>query len=273
MSALITGMRWAAGTLLVVCALVLVLWMFQRRLIYLPDRSIPGAEGIEDVEFEGADGALLTAWLVPAGGVATATVVVFPGNAGNRAARVPLADALSRRGLDVVLVDYRGYGGNPGSPNEQQLVADGTALIDRLATHTESPLIYLGESLGAGVAVSVAVERPPAALILRSPFSSLAAVASVHYPWLPLDALLWDRYPVVETVTTLDVPMLVILGTGDGIVPPDQSRAVFDAAVGTKRLLSIEGADHNDFALLAGDRVVDGIVRFIDEVLEDGILP
>ena len=266
---LLAGLRWVVGALVLMLLVVLLLWVFQRRLIYLPDRSAPRADGVQDVTFEGVDGRSLTAWLVPAKGSVAATVVVFPGNAGNRGARLPLADALSAAGFDVVLVDYRGYGGNPGSPTEQRLVGDGTALVDRLTSRSDAPVVYLGESLGGGVAVSVAVERPPAAMILRSPFTSLAAVAAAHYRWLPVGALLWDRYPVADLVGTLDVPTLVILGTEDRVVPAEQSRMVFEAAAGVKRLVSVEGADHNDYVLLAGQRVVDEIERFIGDAIAD----
>ena len=79
--------------------------------------------------------------------------------------------------------------------------------------------MYFGESLGAAVAVGLAVERPPAALVLRSPFTSLADVAAVHYPWLPVRRLLLDRYPSIERIGSVRVPVMVIAGDRDDIVP------------------------------------------------------
>jgi fermentation-respiration switch protein FrsA (DUF1100 family) len=108
-------------------------------------------------------------------------VLVFNGNGGNRAHRAPLAAALSRSGLAVLLFDYRGYGGNPGAPTEPGLLADARAARAYLASRPgvdPGRLVYLGESLGAAVAVALAVEVPPLALVLRSPFTSLATWAA-----------------------------------------------------------------------------------------------
>src|SRR5690606_27765101 len=121
------------------------------------------------------------------------------GNGGDRSMRVPLASALNRMGLSVLLFDYRGYGGNPGSPSEEGLAADARAAQAWLAAQPGvDQIVYFGESLGGAVAVRLAVERSPVALILRSPFTSLADVASVHYPWLPVRRLLLDRYPSID---------------------------------------------------------------------------
>jgi hypothetical protein len=190
------------------------------------------------------------------------TVIVFNGNAGNRAYRTPLAASLAERGIACLLFDYRGYGGNPGLPSERGLTED--ALAVRLAM-TERPdvdpqrIVYFGESLGAAVATRLAASHAPAALILRSPFPSLADVGAYHYPWLPVRWFLRDRYPVVEIVRQLHLPLLVIAGEEDSIVPPQFSEQVFDAAPGPKRLVLIPGADHNDEALLHGRTLVDAI--------------
>jgi pimeloyl-ACP methyl ester carboxylesterase len=122
-------------------------------------------------------------------------------------------------------------------------------------------LLYLGESLGAAVVTELATEHPPAALVLRSPFVDLAAVGAEHYPFLPVRALLRDRYPVAERVATIRVPTTVVLGDADSIVPPAQSRAVAAAAAGLHRLVEVPGADHNDRVLLDGDALVDAVVE------------
>ena len=117
------------------------------------------------------------------------------------------------------------------------------------------------------VTLAVAVERPPAALVLRSPFTSLTDVGRRHYPFLPVRWLLADRYPSIERIAGLDSPLLVIAGERDRIVPPDQSRALFEAApVRRKRFLALPGG-HNDLALLAGDRMIDETIAFLEESL------
>lgn len=266
-------MRWLILLTIAVIGFLGLLWVFQRRLIYLPEQAVAdhtqALPGSEEVDLVTGDGLTLTAWFLPAP-EQRATVAVFNGNAGNRSHRAALAAALARRGYSVLLVDYRGFGGNPGSPTEEGLLGDARAAVDYLDSRRDvdaGRVVYFGESLGAGVAIALAGERPPAALVLRSPFTSLVDIASVHYPFLPVSLLLWDRYPNSRRVEGLDSALLVIAGSEDRIVPMEQSRALYDAAGEPKDLVVIDGAGHNDFALLAGDEMVDAIVGFLDDAL------
>ncbi len=245
----------------------------QRRLLYLPGRRIPPPDavlpGAEEVTLRTDDALDLRAWYLapPSGGPGT-TVVVFHGNAGTIADRAPLARRLQSADLGVLLVEYRGYGGNPGRPSEEGLGRDAVAAVRFVGARPEvdpDRIVYLGESLGAAVAVGVAVEHPPAALVLRSPFTSLPDVAAVHYPLVPR-GLVAERYPNLDRIRDLDVPLLVVAGDRDSIVPFSQSRAVYEAAPAFKRLVVVEGADHNDVDLGVG-RLVDETVAFVDEVL------
>jgi uncharacterized protein len=193
-------------------------------------------------------------------------VLVCNGNGGNRSLRAALADALSRMGLHVLLFDYRGYGGNPGHPSEAGLAADARAARAYLAGRAEvdpDRLVYLGESLGAAVALRLAVERPPAALVLRSPFASLAEVGRLHYPLVPVSLLLRDRYDSAARAGRLAAPLLVVAGGRDRIVPASHSRRLFAAAPEPKRLVVLDGADHNDHDLLAGPRLLAELRAFL----------
>jgi uncharacterized protein len=267
---IVVGVSVLLAMVLVVIALA---WLFQRRLIYLaePGRVPAGATILpagQDVALDTADGLRLGGWFVPATGKSQATVLVLGGNAGNRAARAPLAAELSRAGLSVLLLDYRGYGGNPGSPTERGLLADARAARAYLAERGDvdpARLVYFGESLGAAVAVQLAVERPPMALVLRSPFTSLADVGRVHYPFLPVRLLLKDRYASIEQVGRLRCPVLVVAGERDGIVPWEQSRRLAAAIPERKRFVLVPGADHNSLELLAGQRLIGEVVRFVAE--------
>ncbi|ONI80032.1 alpha/beta hydrolase [Actinosynnema sp. ALI-1.44] len=252
----------------VVVVLLALVWLLQRELIYLPDSDpVPPAAdalpGALDVRLRTSDGLELGAWLVPPAQPGPyAVVLVAPGNAGNRAGRVPLAAALSARGMAVLLVDYRGYGGNPGSPSEEGLARDIRAahrfLTDDLGVPPHQ-LIYYGESLGSAVVTDLAADHPPAALVLRSPFTDLAAAGHEHYPFLPVRLLLRDRFPVAETIPRVRAPVTVVLGTADTVIPPEQSRQV--AAAGHARVVEIPGADHNDRVLLDGPALLDAITR------------
>jgi uncharacterized protein len=256
--------------LVTIVLMIMLLWVFQRRLIYLPSTApVPSAErvlpGARDVTLRTADGIALGAWLVPPRGRdREVTVLVANGNAGDRSLRAPLATALAQQGLTVLLFDYRGYGGNPGSPTEPGLALDVRAAYQFLVEQAGVPpdrLLFYGESLGAAVVTELASERPPAGLVLRSPFVDLAAVGRVHYPFLPVGALLKDRFPVVEHIARVDVPVTIVYGTRDTIVPPEQSRAVAAAAPGPARTVEIPGADHNDRALLDGQQLVNAVVE------------
>lgn len=261
-----------AGVVLAVYAVVVMLaWAFQRQLIYLPwgQAGAPAAAGLADAEKVSVptrDGLELAAWLVPAEGRRLATVLVLPGNAGNRALRAPLAARLSEAGLEVLLVDYRGFGGNPGQATEPGLRADARAARAFLLEQAEvepDELVVFGESLGAAVAVDLAAEHGSAAVVLRSPFTDLAAVGRQAYPFLPVRALLKDRYRAIERIGAVDAPVLVLVGSDDGIVPPEQSRRLYEAAAHPKRLRVFEGLGHNDVELLAGDAVIAEIVDFL----------
>jgi uncharacterized protein len=256
--------------LLVVAVWVVVVVLaatLQRQLIYLPDRSRPSPPaGVEAVTLTTADGLELVAWFVPAVDPATAasTVLVAPGNAGNRALRLPLAVGLAERGHAVLLLEYRGYGGNPGRPSEDGLLDDARAARRHLDTRDDAdpaPIVYLGESLGTGVVSSLAVEAPPAALVLRSPFPELADVGRSAYPFLPVRWLLRDRYPVSEHLTSYEGPVLVVAGGADTIVPTTLSRQVADRAGAT--WVELPGVDHNDRALLDGADYLDAVDTFV----------
>lgn len=241
-------------------------WWFQRCLIYFPAPSAPAAAlptGGEAITFPTEDGLRLGGWFIPArGGPARATVIVFNGNAGSRADRAPLATALAAEGLSVLLFDYRGFGGNPGEPSESGLAADARAARAYLLSRPDVDprrIVYYGESLGTAVAVSLASGQPPAALILRSPFTSLADVGRRQYPFLPVDLLLQDRYPSIEQISHISAPLLVIAGASDELVPPEMSRALYDAAPGLKSYLLVPGADHADPRLETGPESISAV--------------
>ncbi len=260
------------ATIAVVVVLLAVIGMNQRRMIYFPDTAAPslGQAGLADgeaVTFDTADGLRLDAWFFAGSGPAPRpTVLVFNGNAGHRGYRTPLAAALRRQGLNVMLMDYRGYGGNPGAPSEAGLAADARAALAYLVSRPDvdrSRIVYFGESLGAAVAVRLAVEQRPAALILRSPFTSMTDVGRQHYPLLPVRLLLRDRFASIDIASRITAPVLVIAGSRDTIVPIEQSRLLYAAIASPKTMVELPDADHNDEALLAGEEMIQAIVRFV----------
>ena len=259
---------------LVMGVAVVVVPGLQRRLIYFPDSSaVPPAgrviDDARDVTLHTSDGLELGAWFVPAGGDAQLdlAVLVAPGNGGNRAGRAGLARELSRRGLAVLLMDYRGYGGNPGSPSEQGLIVDAVAGVEALTElgYVPGRTIYLGESLGTGVVAALQARTPPAGLVLRSPFTELADVGAHHYPWLPVRLVLRDRFEVVRHLASGSVPTTVIYGDRDTIVPAELSVRVADATPGVVERVVLPGADHND-PVMFGPPVADAVLRLARQV-------
>jgi len=257
-----------AGALVV--APTVLMWLVQRRLIYLPAGDVPAVSrvlpGAEEVVVRTDDGLDLAAWWLPPD-LAGVAAVFFHGNAGNRADRAPMARALHAAGIGVLLVDYRGYGGNSGHPTEEGLVGDGLAAVAYLRSRDEvdpDRIVLVGRSLGSGVALGVAARRAPAAVVLVSPFASLDDVARAHYRLPMIGWLLRDHFPNLSRIRELDVPVLVVAGSGDTIVPPEQSREVYEAAPGRKRWVLVEGADHDDAALK--DRAVEETIAFVGEL-------
>jgi fermentation-respiration switch protein FrsA (DUF1100 family) len=277
---------------LVASGLLALVWSQQRRLIYFPSPGpVPPAAAMlpngQDVVLETDDGIRLGAWYFPVPGEAPA-VLVCNGNGGDRSDRIELAAALNRMGLSVLLFDYRGYGGNPGKPSEDGTAADARAARAWLAAQPGvEKIVYFGESLGAAVTVGLAVDTPPAAsvdtppaasvdtppaasvdtppaaVILRSPFTSLPDVGAMHYPWLPVRWLLADRYPSIDRIGSVHVPVMVIAGDRDDIVPAALSRRLYDAANEPKRYVLVPGAGHNDRELQDGHQMLTEIDGFL----------
>lgn len=257
------------GLVLLVGVAVGMLTALQRQLIYFPDSTtVPPAgeviRGARDLTLHTSDGLALGAWFVPASPASDThlAVLVAPGNGGSRSGRAGLATELSRRGLSVLLMDYRGYGGNPGSPSEDGLARDAMAAalaLEELGYPAERT-IYFGESLGAGVVAALQARRPPAGVVLRSPFTELADVAAHHYPWLPVRQLLKDRFPVTSLLSVSEVPVTVIYGDRDSVVPTELSARVADEAGSLVERVVIRGADHND-EVMFGPVVADAVAR------------
>ena len=182
------------------------------------------------------------------GAVAAPTIAYFHGNAGNIADRGfkvrPFLDA----GLGVLLVGYRGYGGNPGAPSEAGLFADGRAALDFLAGQgvPANRIVVFGESLGSGVAVLLASERRLGAVVLEAPFTSAADAGQRAYPFLPVRRLIRDRFDSLSRIGAIGAPLLIVHGECDRVVPADQGRRLLAAAAEPKEGVFLPEAGHND---------------------------
>jgi alpha-beta hydrolase superfamily lysophospholipase len=173
--------------------------------------------------------------------------VLFHGNAGHAGHRTFYA-SLSRFGVRVILAEYPGYGPRPGTPGEEALAADAAETVDVAQREFGVPVVLAGESLGAGVAAAAYARVPHAvaALWLITPWDSLANVARHHYPWLPVDWMLRDRYDSLAHLSSANVPVAIMLAQRDTIVPAHFGLRLYEQLRAPKRLWQVLGADHND---------------------------
>lgn len=234
--------------LLASCASVQHALLYHPSSRSLPSPEVAGVAEMEVVRLITADGLALTSWYAPAGAPDRPTLVFFQGNAGNIAGRAVRVQPFLDRGLGVLLLSYRGYGGNPGVPSEAGLIADGRAALDFLAARKVPPeeIVLLGESLGAAVAVALASERTLGAVILEAPFTSAEAAGRHHFPLLPVGLFVEERYESLSRIDQIDAPLLIIHGVRDEIVPVEQGYRLLAAAKPPKEGVFLPDAGHND---------------------------
>jgi hypothetical protein len=260
------AVRSGACIYVLVCAASCAL---QRKLQYFPDAApVPlpadlAQAGMAEVELEAADGTRLWGWDWP--GTRAATLIIFHGNAGHRGDRREWVNGLHERlSVGIFILDYRGYGGSGGSPSEEGLYLDAEAAISWVAQRRpQDRLVYLGESLGSGVAVELALRRPPAALIVQGGFSAAVDVAARVYRFLPVRLLMKDRFDSARKIGGLRCPLLQVHGDQDEVIPLDLGRALFDAAPEPKEWVPVPGAGHNDLVWAGGRRYFEALGGFL----------
>jgi len=245
----------------------------ERFALFFPDRSLgatPRAEGLayEDVRFPAGDGVTLHGWWIPAAD-ARVSVLWFHGNAGNIADRVHNIGYLHRvLRANVFIFDYRGYGLSQGSRSdlsEEATYRDGEGALAYLRTRPEAArtrVVYFGRSLGAAIAIELARTQPPAGLILETAFTTLKDVARVHYPLVPL-WFLRTKYESLRKIPEIRVPLLILHGDRDEVVPLEQAHRLYAAANEPKRLHVIRGASHNDTYVVGGAAYFDAWASFL----------
>ena len=259
----------AAGCYLALCLLV---FFVQRRLIYFPIRWSAAEEsranpGYGEIRVRTADGEEIHAWLSRVED-SRWTVIIFHGNAGNLLYHEAPLELFRALGFQAILFDYRGYGLSSGSPSEEGLLRDGEAVRQYVTATLGVPqerLVYFGYSLGSGVAVLLAARKPPGRLILESAYPTLAAVARVHYPFLPAGLLMRDRFAAADRIASVRCSILFLHPELDEIIPIDLGRALFARANDPKRFVPLPGAHHNDAFHRSLDQHVAAITEFLSE--------
>lgn len=242
-------------TILIVAAVLYVaavgvMYFAQRSFIYFPDplRTSPAAAGLADVTevaIATPDGERLVAWYGKAR-PGQPTILYFHGNGGSLALRADTMAKYLERGRGMLMLAYRGYSGSSGSPSEAANVADAKLAYDWLVRNGVKPddIILYGESLGSGVAIQVAREKKVAGLVLDSPYTSILELASAAYPWLPVGLLLRDRYESITYIGDVHMPVFILHGEADDIVPVEMGRRLLAAANDPKEIRTMPGAGH-----------------------------
>ena len=255
------------------------LYLFQRKLIYLPSKTMvspteAGVPVMQELEVTGPDGLALTFWYRPAYDNQP-TVIFFHGNTGNLSKRglkiKPFLDA----GLGVLLAAYRGYGHNLGKPSELGLYSDARSQLSFLKDRGVYPKdwILYGESLGSAIAVQMAFEVasvglleqipvPVGGLVLEAPFLSLPEIAQERYPFIPAHAMVWDRYNSRAKIEQVHMPILIVHGENDRVIPLKHGVQLFNAANQPKQANWIPIAGHNNLYEFG---MADIVIDFIDK--------
>jgi uncharacterized protein len=241
-------LRLLAAVFVVGMGLFIASGALERAMLYPfdPAYAAPPA-GLTETRLATADGESLVVWSAPPAR-GRPTVLYFDGNAGNLAGRAGRFAAFTKRGFGLVAAGYRGSSGSTGTASEPALIGDARALaaaVPRLAG--SSPVIYYGESLGAAVAIALAETTHPAALVLEAPFASLAEMSAHLYGTPALARVLKAEWPSLARIANVSAPLLILHGEHDPLVPPAQSRALFETAPsGDKTYHLVPGAGHED---------------------------
>ncbi len=259
--------KWMLIGLTVFALICIVFYARQRSLIYFPNRQMPSLEqyhasDMQVVSIPTTDHLQLNGWYKPAKD-GQPTILYFHGNAGNIGGPMFLVRKFLQAGLGVLLVEYRGYGGNPGSPSEQGFYTDGRAGVRFLQEQgvNGKKLVLFGESLGAGVATEMATETPSCAVILQSPYTSMVDLASYHYPWIFMKP--WDRFNSLQRIGNLNAPLLILHGKLDQVVPYAQGLKLYEQAKSPKELISFDHNDHHN--LWSQANYATNIISFINK--------
>lgn len=249
-------MAWVAlaalGLLALYGAACLYLYKAQAELLFPGDGAPFGPfEGLQAAGGEAVtktvDAQVLRYYQVPAKGEARAWVLLFHGNRDGASERFDFATQLCAAGYGVLLAELPGYAGDPVRASQKTLLRQGLAMADEAQRISGAlPLFLFGESLGTSIATYVAMRRAPKGLLLSTPFSSLAAIAKMRYPLMPIDALITDPMPAARWAPHVRCPVFIVHGTHDTVVPYSQGQAQAKNFRTPPQFISIEGLGHSE---------------------------
>lgn len=255
--------------------MLLLVYIFQRSFLYIPDQQVPGAVHLSKMDFPAVaialdDGKQLSSlWRAPK--TKSGPVIIhFHGNAGSHYDRIPLYQMMAQDGAGVLGAGYPGYGGNPGSAEEDALYRAAQANYDWLLEQGYSPqkIVIVGQSLGSGVATWLASRNEAAGLILEAAYTGMDDMGQKQFPFLPAKLLAKDRYRSIDRIDQINMPLSWIHGTADQLIPFAMGQRLFDAAKGPKTAHPVKGGGHNDLWQRGIDRIIrERAGRFVSQDL------
>ena len=250
---------------------------YLNRRIFVPSKGLDAVPqelglGHEEVRIISADGTEIHGWFFPQQG--QDTFIFFHGNAGNVSHYLDLIPALQTGlGVSILLFDYRGYGMSEGSPTERGVYLDAAAAIDWVERRTESRrIVYYGLSLGAAIAIEMAIKKPPAVLIVEAAFASISDMAVLASPIVGFLARPWlrGRFDNISKVSRLGVPTLFIHGDDDEVVPFEHSLKLYRAAARGKEFYGVRGAAHTQSMFVGEERYLERLRNFMERAFSQG---
>jgi fermentation-respiration switch protein FrsA (DUF1100 family) len=246
-------------------AVVALLYFGQRTIQYFPEafRTTPVAAGLpqaEEITLDTADGERVIVWHIPPRGEQP-VVLYLHGNGASLRWRVDRFRALTADGTGLVALSYRGYGGSSGSPTEEGMIRDADAAYAfAVARYAPARIVLWGESLGSGVAVALAAEKPVGHVVLQSPFTSAADVAAGRYWFVPVRLLMKDQFRSDLRIGKVTAPVLVLHGDRDTVVPFALGERLYAMIIAPKKFVRFPGDGHND---LGAHGAVEAAKQFV----------
>jgi uncharacterized protein len=239
---------------LIYVAFLLLLYAQQRKIVFRPDvtradlNAVGLNEQMREVEVKTSDGLTLHSWWAPAMRPDGRIIAYFHGNAGHRGGRADRIRDYLANGYGVLLVGYRGYGGNPGILSEVGVYADARANLAFVAAQRvrAEQIVLFGESLGTAIATQMALEQPVLALVLEAPLASILHSARTRYPLFAFGPLVRDKFDSLSKIRRVKVPVLIVHGERDRVTSVKFGRMLHAAANEPKQAVFLPEADHNN---------------------------
>ena len=239
-----------SSVLIAYLVLVIFIYFYQRNLLYHPSENNYQNDEIkfnyDEIFIKVDDEIKLKSWVIDKNFKKLKTLVLLHGNAGNLSNRIYKLNELNKLDINILLISWRGFSGNKGSPTEKNLYEDAEAAIRWLYKKQveNNQIILYGESLGSGVVLEIAKKNNFNSIILESPFTSIENSAKIYYPYLPVRLLLKDRYDSISKIKMINSPILIMHGKKDDVVPFSMGKELFEKANSPKQSYFTTEDDH-----------------------------